>query len=238
VGIGLIGLTSQFILTFAALLMSAHYLSTALHYSPLRLGLSLTVFAVLMVPLALGAPITARYLPRGIAVAFGMLALGVGFVLLAHLDARSGFAPFAIAAAVIGAGIGLAQVPATESVIESLPRHAQGVASAVNDVTREFGAAFGIAISGAVLQANAGHSGSPAADLMHGWSASCLTLAGIGFLSTVGVLMLHRRTAHSHSGEPTVIEGGCQTEPPVDTSRDHAMGATKSTGSPSSAEPC
>ena len=43
--------------------------------------------------------------------------------------------------------------PATEAITPSLPRERQGVASALNDVTREFGTALGVALFGAVLSA-------------------------------------------------------------------------------------
>ncbi|MEV6412317.1 MFS transporter [Kribbella sp. NPDC051718] len=43
--------------------------------------------------------------------------------------------------------------PSTEAITSALPRERQGVASALNDVTREFGTALGVALLGAVLSA-------------------------------------------------------------------------------------
>jgi Na+/melibiose symporter-like transporter len=45
----------------------------------------------------------------------------------------------------------LATAPATTSIVSSLPAHRQGIASAVNDLAREVGGAFGIAVLGSVL---------------------------------------------------------------------------------------
>jgi hypothetical protein len=45
----------------------------------------------------------------------------------------------------------LAGAPATTAIVASLPREKQGVASAINDVSRELGGALGIAILGSVL---------------------------------------------------------------------------------------
>jgi hypothetical protein len=45
----------------------------------------------------------------------------------------------------------LAGSPATTAIVASLPREKQGVASAINDVSRELGGALGIAILGSVL---------------------------------------------------------------------------------------
>jgi hypothetical protein len=51
----------------------------------------------------------------------------------------------------LGGGMGLAQAPATESIMGSLPRAKAGVGSAVNDTTRELGGALGVAIIGSIL---------------------------------------------------------------------------------------
>ena len=45
----------------------------------------------------------------------------------------------------------LAGAPATTSIVASLPHEKQGVASAVNDVSRELGGALGIAVLGSIF---------------------------------------------------------------------------------------
>jgi hypothetical protein len=51
----------------------------------------------------------------------------------------------------MGAGVGLAMTPSTNATISSLPEEKAGVGSAVNDVTRDFGTAVGIAVFGSVV---------------------------------------------------------------------------------------
>lgn len=51
----------------------------------------------------------------------------------------------------MGLGMGLSMTPSTEAITSSLPQDRQGVASALNDVTREFGTALGVALLGAVF---------------------------------------------------------------------------------------
>lgn len=51
----------------------------------------------------------------------------------------------------MGIGMGFAMAPATHAITGSLPPGEQGVASALNDVTREFGAALGMALLGALV---------------------------------------------------------------------------------------
>jgi MFS family permease len=53
----------------------------------------------------------------------------------------------------LGAGMGAAMTPATTAITEALPRSQQGVASALNDLSREVGRALGIAVIGSILNA-------------------------------------------------------------------------------------
>ncbi|HXL59074.1 MAG TPA: MFS transporter, partial [Mycobacterium sp.] len=48
---------------------------------------------------------------------------------------------------------GLCVAPTTSAIMNAVPNEKQGVASAVNDATREVGAAIGIAVAGSVLAA-------------------------------------------------------------------------------------
>jgi hypothetical protein len=52
---------------------------------------------------------------------------------------------------IIGAGVGVSTAPATSTIMLSLSDERQGVASAVNDTTRELGAALGMAVAGSIL---------------------------------------------------------------------------------------
>jgi hypothetical protein len=51
----------------------------------------------------------------------------------------------------MGAGMGLAGAPATESIMGSLPPGRANIGSAVNDTTRELGGALGVALVGSVM---------------------------------------------------------------------------------------
>ena len=51
----------------------------------------------------------------------------------------------------MGAGMGLAGAPATESIMGSLPPERANIGSAVNDTTRELGGALGVAIVGSIM---------------------------------------------------------------------------------------
>jgi len=69
------------------------------------------------------------------------------------LDAGSTYLNLAWPFLITSAGIGLCVAPTTSAIMNAVPDEKQGVASAVNDTTREVGAAVGIAVAGSVLVA-------------------------------------------------------------------------------------
>ncbi len=73
-----------------------------------------------------------------------------GLGLMATATARSGYPFLVTASVIIAAGMGLAMAPATESIMGALPRAQAGAGSAVNDTTRNFGGALGVAILGSL----------------------------------------------------------------------------------------
>jgi hypothetical protein len=54
--------------------------------------------------------------------------------------------------------MGLSMTPSTEAITAALPPGKQGVASALNDVTREFGTALGVAMLGALVATGYRHA--------------------------------------------------------------------------------
>jgi predicted MFS family arabinose efflux permease len=77
-------------------------------------------------------------------------ALGLALMAL-FVSVAGGYLSILAGMIVMGAGMGLSMTPSTQAITGSLPRAKQGVASALNDVTREFGTALGIAMLGALL---------------------------------------------------------------------------------------
>jgi hypothetical protein len=80
------------------------------------------------------------------------LAIGAaGALLLLGVGTGSSVAFILIGLAVLGLGMATATIPATGLLVSGLPVQKAGVGSSMNDVTREFGTAFGIAALGTVL---------------------------------------------------------------------------------------
>ncbi|MFE0470121.1 MFS transporter [Streptomyces sp. NPDC058947] len=78
--------------------------------------------------------------------------LGMAFMAL-FVSVDGGYLSVLPGLLAMGVGMGLSMTPSTEAITASLPRAKQGVASALNDVTREFGTALGVALLGALVSA-------------------------------------------------------------------------------------
>jgi hypothetical protein len=87
-------------------------------------------------------------------MASGILLAGIGLVLMAtFVSVDGGYLSVLPGMLAMGLGMGLTMTPSTEAITSALPPARQGVASALNDVTREFGTALGVALLGAILSA-------------------------------------------------------------------------------------
>jgi EmrB/QacA subfamily drug resistance transporter len=141
----------QFFATFGLFFVVIQYLQFVVGRSPLEAAVSLLPLPMVMIPLARNAPrISKRVGFRRIAPV-GLLLTAAGLVVISRVDVELTYWYFALGLVLFAAGMALAGTPSTTAITESLPTSKQGVASAVNDTSRELGSAFGIAILGSVL---------------------------------------------------------------------------------------
>jgi EmrB/QacA subfamily drug resistance transporter len=150
---GAVGITVLFFSNFGFFFVSMQYMQLILGYSPLQTAFALAPLAVPI--MVLGATMH-LYLPRvglRVAVALGLFLIGAGLFCMRFLDAGSTYLDLVWSFLITSAGIGLCVAPTTSAIMNAVPTEKQGVASAVNDTTREVGAAVGIAVAGSVLAA-------------------------------------------------------------------------------------
>ncbi|MGW2625416.1 MFS transporter [Micromonospora taraxaci] len=130
------------------------YFQAVLGWSGLRSTLALMPMAAMMMFASGLAPRVAARAGTRATMAAGILLGGAGLALMATLvSVNGGYLAILPGMLAMGLGMGLTQTPSTEAITSALPRERQGVASALNDVTREFGTALGVALLGAVLTA-------------------------------------------------------------------------------------
>jgi predicted MFS family arabinose efflux permease len=153
---------------FGMFLLLSYYFQQVKGWSPVSAGLAFMPMAVLQVVGAtqIGARLAHRIAPRPIMVG-GYLVTAVGLVLLALLDAGSGFLEIAVAEAVVGLGIGTAFMPAMSMATHGVEPRDAGVASALISSAQQVGGSIGTALLNTVA------TGSAAAYLVsHGGPAS------------------------------------------------------------------
>ncbi|GAA2344379.1 MFS transporter [Dactylosporangium salmoneum] len=130
------------------------FFQAVLGWSGLLATVAILPMALLMMVSSGLAPKIAARIGGRATMALGIALGAVGLALMALLVSVEGGYPSVLPGiAAMGLGMGLAMTPSTEAITSSLPRSQQGVASALNDVTREFGTALGVALLGAALTA-------------------------------------------------------------------------------------
>jgi MFS family permease len=146
-------ITVFFLSMFGYLFLLMQYMQLILGYSPNRTAIALSP---IMGPILVLSVLSSWYLPRlGLrAVLFsGLLLIATGTICLLGVKLGSPYWRTAWPMLVMSVGIGLCTAPTTSVIMTTAPDDKQGVASAVNDASREIGAALGVALAGSMLAA-------------------------------------------------------------------------------------
>jgi EmrB/QacA subfamily drug resistance transporter len=153
-GLGSLTITVAFLSMFGMFFLLTLYLQFVLGYSPLETALRLLPFSAIMIAIAPRNPkLVERFGTRRV-IAAGFVIQSIGFALAMLLDVDSSYWLLLAAVGPMAAGMALLMPPATNAIVTSLPEDKAGVASAVNDTTREVGGAVGIALLGTIVTVN------------------------------------------------------------------------------------
>jgi EmrB/QacA subfamily drug resistance transporter len=187
-------------------------------YSALQTGIRILPVAIsIAVAAVLGTRLAVRIGNKAV-VASGLLSFGVALLWIAASATQT--TPYLIIVCQMilgGGGLGLITAPATEAIMGAVPKEKAGVGSAVNDATRLFGAALGVAVIGSVaasLYASHLHSSIPhdlplraalaAKGSVGGALVAARGLAGAGLVVPAHNLVSAAIGAFLHS-----LHGGC-----------------------------
>jgi predicted MFS family arabinose efflux permease len=119
-------------------------------YSPLGTGVRLLPVAVSIAVTSLAGTKLAVRIGNKAVVAVGLALFGICMLWIAVNTGSTSYVAIAGQMIVGGGGLGLVTAPATEAILGAVPTDKAGVGSAVNDATRLFGAALGVAVIGSV----------------------------------------------------------------------------------------
>lgn len=141
-----------FAVMFGIFLVLFPFLQAVVGWSALQSAAGLLPMAFVMMPTSTVAPrIAARFGSRRTMIS-GVAIFGIGLMALAlRVSVDGGYWSVLPGLMLIGLGMGLSMTPATEAITATLPPEKQGVASALNDTSREVGGALGVALLGSIL---------------------------------------------------------------------------------------
>ena len=148
---GSFSISVQFFAQFGFFFIAMQYLQFVGKLEPWQAACMLLPMPFVVIPMARISGKLSQRFPQKILGTIGLTLFGSALLLLSTQGSTIDVVRFEFSVALLALGVGLATTPATTAITTSLPPEKQGVASAVNDVAREFGSALGIAILGAGL---------------------------------------------------------------------------------------
>jgi MFS family permease len=139
---------------FSVFFFTALYLQLISNFSGFQIAAAFTSLAVAMI---VAGPIAGRWTARvgpKAPMVLGCLLAGVGLLLVDwKLTATTSVAALTWPLAIAGLGFGIALVTMTASVLTLVPPEESGMAASTVNTSRELGGVFGVAVLGAVVNA-------------------------------------------------------------------------------------
>jgi EmrB/QacA subfamily drug resistance transporter len=144
------GMVLVFLSMFGVMFLITQYFQLVLGYSPLSAALRFLPMAPIMM---IVSPLTPRIVDRigaNRTVAAGMGLVAFGFVCFSRLGVHTPYPYVLMCVLFLVSGIALTMSPMTAAIMSAVPPRRAGAGSAMNDATRELGAALGVAVLGSV----------------------------------------------------------------------------------------
>jgi len=144
------GMILAFMSMFGVMFLITQYFQLVLGYSPLSAALRLLPMAPIMM---IVSPLTPRIIARigaNRTVAAGMWSIALGFLAFQLLGLHTPYLYVLFCMIWLVGGIALTMSPMTASIMSAVPPRRAGAGSAMNDATRELGAALGVAVLGSI----------------------------------------------------------------------------------------
>jgi len=150
---GILALATVFGIMFGIFLTLMQFMQAVLGFSAVRGAVGLLPMALVMMTLSPIAPKASQRLGLRTMLVGGALLVGAGLVVMAEMVDTSSYWSIVPGLMLTALGLAATMTPATTAITGSLSRGQQGVASALNDTSREIGGAIGIALMGSIFNA-------------------------------------------------------------------------------------
>jgi len=150
------GMVLVFLSMYGVVFLITQYFQLILGYSPLSAALRFLPMApILMIVSPLTPRITA-HLGANRTVATGIALVSVGFLSFSFLAVDTAYLYVLLCVFFLMSGIALTMSPMTAAIMSAVPPRRAGAGSAMNDATRELGAALGVAVLGSIAASRYG----------------------------------------------------------------------------------
>jgi len=136
---------------YAVMVTLVVYMQSVLRYSPIRAGLAMAaITGATMVTAPLAGRLSTR-MPVRLLVGGGLLAVGIGLLLMRGFDADTTIPELLPGFIVAGLASGLVNAPVASAAVGVVPPHQVGIGSGINNTFRQVGVATGVAALGSIL---------------------------------------------------------------------------------------
>ncbi|MFA5860141.1 MAG: DHA2 family efflux MFS transporter permease subunit [Candidatus Thermoplasmatota archaeon] len=151
--VGNLVIALAFLTIFAVFFAMTQYLQFVRGYSPFDAGIRFLPMIAGMASTATQSDRLARRIGTQRTVGAGLFLVTLALIGLSFVGIQTDYAFVALGLLLLGAGMGAAMAPSTTIIMDAVPPEKAGVGSAMNDTSREVGAALGVAILGSTLNA-------------------------------------------------------------------------------------
>ena len=152
------GMVLIFLAMFGVMFLITQYFQLVLGYSPLGASVRFLPMSPIMVLVATRTPRLAARFGAHRTVATGMTLVAIGLIMFRGLDTNTSYLYVFACIVPLTTGIAMAMSPMTASIMSAVPARRAGTGSAMNDATRELGAALGVAVLGSLAASRYRHS--------------------------------------------------------------------------------
>jgi MFS family permease len=140
--------------TFAVFFFTALYLYEVANETGYKIALTFLPMTVLMILASVLAGRWTTIIGPARSILIGCLLFSAGLVLTTiTLNPNPSYAPLALSLVLAGVGVGSTVVPVTSSALSAVPPERSGMAASATNTSREIGAVTGIAVLGALVNA-------------------------------------------------------------------------------------
>jgi EmrB/QacA subfamily drug resistance transporter len=149
--VAVIAITLAFFAINGILFVMSQVFQLILGYTPLEGALAMLPIIAVLAIFAPIAPNMMKWVGEKRTLLLGVVMLGAGFFTATLWPTEVGYWNIWLTMVLVLGGMQFSSTPATNMILDSVPKNRSGMAAAMNDTTRELGGALGIAILGSIM---------------------------------------------------------------------------------------